>query len=236
MATVTCRILPYSVADGPHNMAADEVMLQTASRGSACLRFYGSSEATVSLGYFQSHQCLQQESSLAALPWVRRITGGKTLVHHHELTYALALPPGPPWQGRYSWLERMHGIITAAITQIGVDNLSLHHGDPHILGQVLCFQQHTSGDGLCHGNKVIGSAQRKQRKSLLQHGAILLSRSPYTPALSGLRDITGLSLPMDEIRKCIQSELERHTRWQVEAHSWTNQEVQTIEEIGRAHV
>lgn len=48
-----CRHIPYQVADGPHNMAADEVLLESAIAGAASLRFYGWLPATLSLGYFQ---------------------------------------------------------------------------------------------------------------------------------------------------------------------------------------
>ena len=49
----TIRLLPLEIADGPSNMAADEMLLESAAQGVASLRFYGWSEATVSLGYFQ---------------------------------------------------------------------------------------------------------------------------------------------------------------------------------------
>src|SRR5205814_9219218 len=98
MSIPVCRLLPYAVADGPHNMAADEVLLESAAAGIASLRFYGWSEATLSLGYFQPERLRHEDERLTGLPYVRRPSGGATLVHHHEVTYALALPAGPPWQ------------------------------------------------------------------------------------------------------------------------------------------
>jgi len=53
VAELTVRVLPFAVADGPHNMAADEALLRAAVSGRASLRFYGWSAATLSLGYFQ---------------------------------------------------------------------------------------------------------------------------------------------------------------------------------------
>src|SRR5438093_13282662 len=107
----TVRLLPYAVADGPHNMAADEALLESAVAGAASLRFYGWAEATLSLGYFQPERSRQQYARLARLPFVRRPSGGHALVHHHEVTYALALPVGRPWQAGEPWLCRMHEII-----------------------------------------------------------------------------------------------------------------------------
>src|SRR5437764_1062452 len=110
------RLLPFAVADGPQNMAADEVMLHTAAEEEiTSLRFYGWSVATVSMGYFQAAS-VRWQPRLAELPWVRRPSGGKTLVHHHELTYALALPRG--FAG--GWLRRMHErVILPALSHLG---------------------------------------------------------------------------------------------------------------------
>src|SRR5205085_9543391 len=111
------RVLPYAVADGPHNMSADEVLLASAATAKmASLRFYGWSEPTLTLGYFQPERLRHTESGLAQLPYVRRPTGGASLVHHHEVTYALALPAGQPWQGDEPWLRRMHAIIASALS------------------------------------------------------------------------------------------------------------------------
>src|SRR5437660_12267249 len=114
------RLLPYAIADGPHNMAADEVLLHSATKGVASLRFYGWTTATVSLGYFQPERVRAEDPRLAPLPYVRRASGGSTLVHHHEVTYALALPPGSPWQTGEPWLCRMHAIVSLALHQFGI--------------------------------------------------------------------------------------------------------------------
>ncbi len=70
------RLLPFSVADGPHNMAADEVLLEAADAGLASLRFYGWSAPALSLGYFQPHTDHFRDPLLVKLPYVRRSTGG----------------------------------------------------------------------------------------------------------------------------------------------------------------
>ena len=94
MPDAACRLLPFAVADGPHNMAADETLMASAAAGVASLRFYGWPEATLSLGYFQAEKLRLCDPRLAGLPFVRRPSGGATLIHHHELTYCLALPVG----------------------------------------------------------------------------------------------------------------------------------------------
>ena len=47
-------------------------------------------------------------------------------------------------------------------------------------------------------SKVGGSAQRRLKKSLLQHGSILLKRSTSGPELAGLEDLSGVTLAPSE--------------------------------------
>src|SRR5712692_4618360 len=119
---ITCRVMPFAESDGPGNMAADQTLLETAATGVTSLRFYGWTKATLSLGYFQPAALRLADPLLAQLPFVRRPTGGEALVHHHELTYALALPAGSPWQRRgESWIQRMHGIIRIALAGLNIN-------------------------------------------------------------------------------------------------------------------
>src|SRR5438270_3856913 len=113
--TPRVRLLPFETLPGPANMAADEVMLEAAEAGTVSLRYYAWSEPTLSLGYFQP-----SNERVAGLPWVRRMTGGAALVHHHEVTYSLALPAGRPWQAAgESWVCRFHHLIEAALAPAG---------------------------------------------------------------------------------------------------------------------
>ncbi len=225
------RLLPYAIADGATNMAADEVMVRTAAdQGSASLRFYGWREATVSLGYFQPAEARLTDRLLAALPFVRRPSGGATLVHHHELTYALALPPRPVWHSAEPWMTRIHRIAIAALASLGVtQGLALSGAAAVRHGDLLCFQQFTPGDLLCAGHKVGGSAQKKHHRALMQHGSVLLRQSDYTPALPGLRELSGIELTNDDVRDAILREFVRDTAWIIEPSDWTTPERLSID-------
>ena len=226
------RILPYADADGPVNMAADETLVRSAADGNASLRFYGWTEATLSLGYFQPHAVRLTDSRLASLPWVRRPSGGATLVHHHELTYAIALPLGSPWQTGEPWMQRVHGIITAALADLGLKgNVEVVRDHPVRHGDVLCFQQYTAGDLLSGGKKVVGSAQRKYRQALMQHGSILLAQSEHTPELPGLRETAGAALTSTQLQDAILRVFAQDTGWRIELGIWTEQEKACIEQL-----
>jgi lipoyl(octanoyl) transferase len=222
VSTVICRLLPFGIADGPHNMAADEALLESAAAGAAALRFYGWTEATLSLGYFQPERVRREDARLAGLPWVRRPSGGGAIIHHLEITYALALPPGPPWQTGASWLCRMHSIIAAALGRLGVRATS--HcpvpGEPPFVG-FLCFLHFTAGDLMIGTAKIAGSAQRRQGRALLQHGSLLLAASPQAPLLPGIRELTGRTLDLRETLSVLETEFAAQTGWTIEHADWT---------------
>lgn len=225
------RLVSFAVADGANNMAADEVMLRTAAaHDRASLRFYAWHPATASLGYFQKASDRVLEPSVAALPWVRRATGGATLVHDHELTYALALPRGTIWQADGAWMPRMHRIIAKALAKSGVPAALTLVEKPELRGGLLCFEQHTPGDLICRGSKIVGSAQRKWRQCLLQHGGVLLAQSCHAPKLPGLLELAGVHLSAVKIADAIVAELQRETGWPIEKRDWTAEELCDIEQ------
>ncbi len=220
----------YQAADGPHNMAADEVLLEGACAGTASLRFYAWSEPTVSLGYFQPRDDLRAVPRLADLPVVRRASGGKALVHHHEITYALALPAGPDWQYGEPWLRIVHRAIAVALGWLGV--AARLHEPPDLHPETpLCFLHLTAGDLLVGGAKVGGSAQRKHRGALMQHGGILLAQSPHTPELPGIRELTGRDLAAVDTCAAICRALLRETGWALAPRGWTPGEAARVAEL-----
>ena len=228
--TPTLRLLPFESLPGAANMATDEAMLVAASeQGLASLRFYTWSEPTLSLGYFQP-----AVERLPGLPWVRRTTGGAALVHHHELTYALALPAEKVWHpSDESWICRMHHLIAAALTRAGAETRSVMCGEEKKLGDVLCFLHQTPGDLLAQSSKVVGSAQRKQRGAMLQHGGILLARSEFAPQLPGLLELTGVKLDVPDLVNRLTRQFTMATGFALQPDTWTDDERQLRLEIER---
>jgi lipoate-protein ligase A len=205
-------------------MAADETLLESAAAGVASLRFYGWSAPTVSLGYFQPERLRLTNPRTADLPFVRRPTGGEALVHHHELTYALALPDGDA-----CWLCRMHHIIADALRSFGIHTNSCEVEAKPAAASLLCFQHHTPGDLVLGSAKVVGSAQRRQRRALLQHGGILLAMSPFTPELPGLRELSGTSIDAERVQDAIVREL--GSQLALRPATWTETERGRHEEL-----
>lgn len=221
----TVRLLTFAGADGATNMAADEAMLESAARGVASLRFYTWSEPTLSLGYFQPAEDRAAAPNLARLVWVRRSTGGAAIVHHRELTYALALPPGKQWYSAEHWICRFHHILQRVLKARGVESHAVVCGEEQKLGPVVCFLHQTPGDLLIGGSKVAGSAQRKMRGALLQHGSILLHRSEFVPHLAGICDRPGVpNFAPEELAGLLTAAFAEDTGWAVVPGEWTAEE------------
>lgn len=223
--TQTIRLLPFAGADGATNMAADEAMLESAVRGSASLRFYTWTEPALSLGYFQPTEDRAAEPNLSRLAWVRRSTGGAAIVHDRELTYALALPPGREWSSAEHWICRFHHILQGVLKARGVESHAVVCGEEQKLGPVVCFLHQTPGDLLIGGSKVAGSAQRKMRGALLQHGSILLHRSEFVPHLAGICDrLNAPKFAPEELARLLAAAFAEDTGWAVVPGDWTAEE------------
>jgi len=203
-------------------MAFDEALLRSAlDRGVASLRFYTWSEPTLSLGYFQAHAERLADPLLSGVAYVRRPTGGAAILHHRELTYALALPAGAPWHAEESWLCRFHHAVAAALNGFRVESRAVVCGEERKLGRYLCFLHQTPGDLLVAGHKVVGSAQRRPHGATMQHGSILLGESPHAPDLPGIADLSGANLAASDLERAIVAELQKQTGWSFKADDWT---------------
>ncbi|NNJ23998.1 Octanoyltransferase LipM [Planctomycetes bacterium LzC2] len=179
-------------------MAADAAMLDAAANGVAAGRWYRWTEATVSLGHFQEEtdlDCVVPPD----LPLVRRLSGGGAIVHHHEWTYALAVPRGHALAARpEQFYEAVHGELIAALGTSGVAARLRGERPTEGPDPALCFRRSdprdvviTDADGV--ERKIVGSAQRRRKGAVLQHGSLLITASPYAPHVPGLRETQGIT-------------------------------------------
>jgi lipoate-protein ligase A len=178
-------------------MALDEALLEAAGQRGVCtLRFYRWSAATVSLGYFQSVADRGCHPASRACPLVRRQTGGGAIVHDHESTYSFAAPAGSPLAvNAMSLYGAVHGALVDALASLGI-HARIHDGgtgSPGDRESFLCFLRRAPGDVLLGDAKIAGSAQRRRRGALLQHGSLILRTSPAAPEVPGLWDLTDRS-------------------------------------------
>lgn len=213
-----CRLILDPPASGAYNMAVDEALLiDAAEHDTAALRFYTWSEPTLSLGYFQSYSDRDIHVASRNCAVVRRQTGGGAILHDHELTYSVALPVAHPLAKQNERLYQIvHQVFIEILAPVNAATnapapLRIHGDGPKLRPNdepFLCFERRSPGDvvfvpgALEQGDvkvspavplpptqKVLGSAQRRYRGALLQHGSLLLARSAAAPELLGLRDL-----------------------------------------------
>lgn len=188
-------IVEPAPCSGSWNMAVDEVLLEAAAAGESCsLRIYEWDQATVSLGYFQSADDPSLESRFPHLPKVKRLSGGGAILHHHEVTYSIAITDGHPLAVSPGELyEEVHRRVIAMLGRLGVE-VRLR-GEPLKLAAepFLCFSRGDARDIVLGPHKIMGSAQRRRRGAVLQHGALLLARSEFAPEFPGLAELAEFS-------------------------------------------
>lgn len=194
----TCRLLIDEPGDGAWNMAVDEVLLaRAAQEGEWTLRFYGWREATLSLGYFQAAADRDLHPPSRRIPLVRRSSGGGAIVHDREITYSLAAPIGRSLDASRQLYRRVHQAFVDALANMGIRGSLCQavSARPRDDEPFLCFQRRGEGDVLLGHAKIVGSAQRRLRGAVLQHGSLLLCPSPAAPELLGVESLAGLELP-----------------------------------------
>jgi lipoate-protein ligase A len=172
------RLLVDEPRDGPTNMAIDEALALGCDQGWSppTVRVYRWALPTVSLGVNQS---IEGEVNLSAcrerrIPVVRRPTGGRAVLHHRELTYGLAIPVLPGSRSvlhDYRWISQC---LLLTVQRLGVE-ATLSRGD-HSQGEAggVCFLSSARYEVTVNGRKLIGSAQRRLSRALLQHGSLLI--------------------------------------------------------------
>jgi lipoate-protein ligase A len=168
---------------GARNMARDVAVLEAVATGASppTLRLYGWSPPCLTLGKHQGLDAADLAFCRATgVDVARRPTGGRALLHHLELTYAVVAPLGRgPLPSR---LQEAYRLICAGLVEAcralgvaaeltgGAVNLRL----PNPTSTVPCFEAPAEGEVVVAGRKLVGSAMRAHASCILQHGAILL--------------------------------------------------------------
>jgi len=197
------KFLDYEIRTGEENMRIDAELLDSAireKRNEPILRLYGWSPACISLGRNQKEDFLDKNLIAGlGLDVIRRLTGGRALLHDDEITYSVIcpasyLPHGGNVAGSYKDICQIlidkfakAGIVLTLGAEKGVHTKFDY-----------CMLVSTGADLCWHGKKLIGSAQFRKEGYILQHGSILYD---YNREL--LERIFKEPVPTDEIT-CIK--------------------------------
>jgi lipoate-protein ligase A len=179
----TWRLIKSPPASGAWNMAVDEAILLAIQENHVLptLRLYAWIPACLSLGYAQPFSDVDIDQ-IQDRGWhiVRRVTGGRAILHTDELTYSVA---GPQDEPRFSGgvlqsYRRLSEAILKALLKLGlpVEALPKHENTGGNIGSKdpVCFEIPSNYEITVQGKKLVGSAQARKKGAVLQHGTIPL--------------------------------------------------------------
>lgn len=187
-ASTPWRLLDTGYRSGAENMAIDEAMLEAMVRKEIppTLRFYGWQPACLSLGYFQHGE---REVDFAAcrergVDVVRRLTGGRAVLHAREITYSIVCPedyPSMPMTITASYRFLSRGLLLG-LEELGIGaemtKPTASYGQRrNVPASAACFDSPSHYELTVDRRKLIGSAQLRRQGVILQHGSILLDFS-----------------------------------------------------------
>lgn len=168
---------------GAFNMELDLSLAQNCPPSKSYFRIYRWDPYCISLGANQKFEDVN--TSLASennIDIVKRPTGGRAILHAEELTYSVVVPLSIGLKPKeiykkisdilikaiISYDKRLSGMFELEDKQPDFRNLLKENSG------ILCFASTAKSEVKHRGKKIIGSAQRKIKNVILQHGSILV--------------------------------------------------------------
>ncbi|WP_339064047.1 biotin/lipoate A/B protein ligase family protein [Tepidibacillus marianensis] len=247
-------------------MALDEALLEWHSQKliPPTIRFYGWNPATLSVGYFQK---VEKEINVTkvkelGLGLVRRLTGGRAVLHDQELTYSVIVSEDYPQMPKS--VTEAYRVISQGLLY-GFQNLGLHayFSVPETEEEKeklknprssVCFDAPSWYELVLEGKKVAGSAQTRQKGVILQHGSILIDldedklfdlfnypservrermqRNFGTKAIT-IEQVANRKISLDEVREAFKKGFEQGLKMELEPYILTEKEIHYVEELAK---
>ena len=165
--------IKFGTYTGKENMQIDSDLLDEAIEKQIQeprFRLYAWSPRCISLGRNQDESFLKNTDE----DCVRRLTGGRALLHDNEITYSYItpiniIPNGESISHSYKYIS---GMLIDFFKTLGVE---LDFGENKKVSTKFdyCMLISTGADVCYQGRKIIGSAQYRKQGYILQHGSIL---------------------------------------------------------------
>lgn len=175
------RLIKTETTNGFQNMAIDEALMRShqVKKVPPTIRFYSWEPATLSLGYFQQ---LEKEVDQTAcqneqIDIVRRLTGGRAILHDKELTYSITIREDYNLLSNSivtSYKEISQGLVAGLnLLKIPAKLKAMERGKKSPNGNsAACFDAPSWYEVLLGDKKLIGSAQTRKQGTILQHGSL----------------------------------------------------------------
>ena len=229
-----------------HDEAISEAVRQKASPPT--LRIYRWDRPSVSIGYFQKvseidlDYCKERD-----YPVVRRLTGGRAILHDDELTYSFSSSRDDPlFKGT---LHHDYTLISKALVEglryLGVEAaISFRKKRPADSRSPACFQSVSFGEITVAGKKIIGSAQKRYKDGFLQHGSVMLRSNtealrnvlrlngePPLPAPGSLQECGTGGITFDSLASAVKEAFEKELQARLIIDEPSKIELRTTKEL-----
>lgn len=204
-------------------MAVDDALLDSVlPEQTAILRLYRWNPACLSLGYFQASEKRESHPSSKKSDCVRRASGGGAILHDQELTYSFLFSTREMTNAQ---INGVYDLIHDSLINVfkTLDIPAIKCVDPPKTDReqepFLCFLRRSPGDVLLKNAKIVGSAQRRNKTQVLQHGSILLKQSNLAPELPGILELCNIDLDslnwvgkwLEELKSIFQCQLSNYS-------------------------
>jgi len=175
------RLITNKKSNAYYNMAVDESIMKFHSQMKVppTLRFYSWDRPALSLGYFQKakKEIDYNKCSELGINLVRRLTGGRAILHDQELTYSIILRED--YNLLSDSIEKSYQQISIGLVR-GLQSLGIpaelkavEKGKKAPSGHsAACFDAPSWYEVVLDNKKLIGSAQRRNKGTILQHGSL----------------------------------------------------------------
>lgn len=264
MEKITWGFIDSGDCSPAFNMALDEALLDWHSEGEIppIIRFYGWNPPTLSIGYFQK---VEKEIDMEAvkehgLGFVRRPTGGRGVLHEHELTYSVIVSEDYPEMPKT--VTEAYRVISEGILK-GFHHLGLeaYFAVPQTPAErdslknprsAVCFDAPSWYELVVEGRKVAGSAQTRQKGVILQHGSILLDldedklfslfkytnervkermQKAFKNKAVAINEISPRKITIEEAKKAFQVGFQEGLNIDLVPYTLTNEQVNYVEQL-----
>lgn len=170
------RLLADGAGSAAWNMSVDEALLEHVEHAPATLRLYSWSAPSASIGYRQKPPGWLGRADALGVEVVRRCSGGGTVLHAGDLTYAVVLPASSAdvpagLSASYEWIRLR---LIEGLQRAGVP-VEPSRARSEADRSAICFSAATGTEIDLDRVKLVGSAQRRSPCGLLQHGSIRLA-------------------------------------------------------------
>jgi len=170
--------------NGKFNMDFDIQLADMVDKNNSFFRLYQWKPYCISLGANQSFDDINVDLIRQnGIDVVKRPTGGRAILHAEELTYSVCISTFSGLSSHEIYRKISLALVAGLRNYDGrLQNIELETLQPDFAQLLklpqgkICFSSTAKSEVKFAGKKIIGSAQRKMKNSILQHGSILIGK------------------------------------------------------------